>query len=83
MLSWLLNQDAGITPEMAPRIEQWLGVEGGGRADVLLGMQLDYDLWHARKHAPKSIKRAPAEATALFHLVPCRQGLSNRRAAQQ
>ncbi|SEB16508.1 MULTISPECIES: HigA family addiction module antitoxin [Paraburkholderia] len=63
-LSRLLNERGGITPEMALRIEQWLGVERGGRADLWLGMQLDYDLWQARKHAPKAIKRAPAEATA-------------------
>jgi antitoxin HigA-1 len=63
-LSRLLNERGGITPEMALRIEQWLGVERGGRADLWLGMQLDYDLWHARKHAPKKIKRAPAVAAA-------------------
>jgi antitoxin HigA-1 len=61
-LSRLLNERGGITPEMALRIEQWLGVERGGRADLWLGMQLDYDLWQARKHAPKKIKRAPAVA---------------------
>ena len=55
MLSRLLNEHAGITPEMALRIEQWLGVERGGRADLWLGMQLDYDLWQARKHAPKRV----------------------------
>jgi addiction module HigA family antidote len=64
MLSRLLNEHAAITPEMALRIEQWLGVERGGRADLRLGMQLDCDLWQARKHAPKAIKRASVEASA-------------------
>ncbi|MGE8165221.1 HigA family addiction module antitoxin [Paraburkholderia sp. NPDC080076] len=63
MLSRLLNEHAAITPEMALRIEQWLGVERGGRADLWLGMQLDYDLWQARKHAPRAVRRAPVEAS--------------------
>jgi addiction module HigA family antidote len=59
-LSRLLNERGGITLEMALRIEQLLGVERGGRAD----RWLDYDLWPARTHTPKSIKRAPAKAAA-------------------
>ncbi|WP_408209188.1 hypothetical protein [Paraburkholderia sediminicola] len=49
---------------MVLRIEQWLGVERGGRRDLWLGMQLDYDLWQARKHALKAVRSAPAEAAA-------------------
>jgi len=60
-LSRVLNERASISPEMALRIEQWLGEERGGRADLWLGMQLDYDLWQARKHAPTKVKPAPAE----------------------
>ncbi|MFC0402321.1 hypothetical protein [Paraburkholderia rhizosphaerae] len=41
------------------RIEAWPGVERGGSADLWLGLQTDYDLWHARKHAPKKVKPAP------------------------
>jgi antitoxin HigA-1 len=58
MLSRVLNERAGVTPEMALRIEAWLGVERGGSADLWLSLQLDYDLWQARKHAPKKIKLA-------------------------
>lgn len=47
-LSRVLHGHAGISPEMALRIERWLGVERGGRAEVWAGMQLDYDLWRAR-----------------------------------
>jgi addiction module HigA family antidote len=47
-LSRILNGHAAIPPEMALRIEQWLGVENGGRADLLLAEQATYDLWQAR-----------------------------------
>ncbi|TAG50347.1 MAG: addiction module antidote protein, HigA family [Betaproteobacteria bacterium] len=58
-LSRVLNEHAAISPEMARRIEAWLGVDRGGRAEVWLGMQLDYDLWHARKRPAPKVKRAP------------------------
>ena len=48
-LSRVLNARAGISPEMALRLERWLGVDHGGRASVWLAMQAAYDLWHARK----------------------------------
>ena len=48
-LSRVLHGHASISPEMALRIERWLGVERGGRAEVWAGMQLDYDLWRARQ----------------------------------
>ena len=49
MLSRILNGHAGISPETALKIERWLGVEHGGKAELWAGMQLDYDLWHARQ----------------------------------
>lgn len=48
-LSRLIHEQAGITPEMALKIERWLGVERGGRAEMWAGMQLDYDMWKARQ----------------------------------
>ena len=33
-LSRVLNGRAVISPEMALRLEKWLGVENGGRADI-------------------------------------------------
>ena len=48
-LSGVLNGHSGISPEMALKIEDWLGVEHGGRAEMLTGMQLDYDMWQARQ----------------------------------
>ena len=43
-LSRVLNGRAGISPEMALRLERWLGVGHGGRACVWLGIQAAYDL---------------------------------------
>ncbi len=47
-LSRVLNGHAGISIEMALKIEKWLGVEQGGRAEIWAGMQLDHDMWQAR-----------------------------------
>lgn len=59
-LSRVLNEHAAISPEMARRIEAWLGSDRGGRAEIWLGMQLDYDLWHTRKRPAPKVRRAPA-----------------------
>lgn len=59
-LSRVLNGHAGISPDMARRIEMWLGQERGGRADLWLGMQMDYDLWQVEQKPIPKVKRAPA-----------------------
>jgi addiction module HigA family antidote len=61
-LSRVLNGRAAISPEMALRIEQWLGVENGGRADLWLAEQAAYDLWQARSKFSAQVK--PAELLA-------------------
>ena len=48
-LSRLLNGKAAVTPEMALRIDAWLGKERGGDAALWLRMQADYDLWQAQQ----------------------------------
>jgi len=53
-LSRVLNGHAAISPEMALRIEQWLGVARGGRAELWAGMQLDHDMWRVRQKAIQS-----------------------------
>lgn len=63
-LSRILNGHAGISPDMARRIEAWLGPERGGRAEVWLGMQMDYDLWMAEQKPAPEVERAP-EAVAV------------------
>jgi len=57
-LSRVLNGRAAISPEMALRIEGWLGVENGGRADSWIAQQTVYDLWIARKAGAPKVKRA-------------------------
>jgi addiction module HigA family antidote len=63
-LSRVLNGRAAISPEMAFRIEAWLGKERGGDARLWLAEQLDYDTWQAEqrlKVTPLNVVRAPAE----------------------
>lgn len=60
--SRVLNGHAAISPDMARRIEAWLGQDRGGRADLWLGMQLDYDLWQARQKPAPKVERAPTIA---------------------
>ena len=44
-LSRVLNGTASVSPAMALRLERWLGVERGGRAELWLGLQTAHDLW--------------------------------------
>jgi len=57
-LSRVLNGRAAISPEMALRIEAWLGVERGGEARLWLAEQSAYDLWQVRKAGAPKVKRA-------------------------
>lgn len=61
-LSRVLNSHTAISPEMALRIEKWLGVKNGGRADLWLAEQASFDLLQARKTFKSKVKRAPAVA---------------------
>ena len=64
-LSRVLNGRAGISPEMALRIEAWLGVARGGDARLWLAEQSAYDVWQAAqrfKVAPIRVQPAPAIA---------------------
>ena len=49
---------SAISPEMALRLEGWLGVKHGGRADVWVAQQAVYDLWQARKVGVPKVRRA-------------------------
>lgn len=57
-LSRVLNGRAAISPEMALRLEGWLGVENGGSADAWLSQQAAFDLWRARKAGAPKVSRA-------------------------
>lgn len=58
-LSRVLNGRAAISPEMALRLEGWLGVENGGRADLWIAQQAAYDLWKARQAGMPVVQKAP------------------------
>lgn len=51
-LSRVLNGSAAVSPDMALRLEGALGTS----AETWLAMQADFDLWQARRRAPK-VKR--------------------------
>jgi addiction module HigA family antidote len=48
-LSDLLNGHAGVSPDMAIRLEKVFG----STADTWLGMQMQHDLWEARRRTDK------------------------------
>ena len=56
-LSRLIHERSGISPDMAIRLESWLG---GPNAETWLRMQLAYDLWEARQKPRPKIERAAA-----------------------
>ena len=61
-LSRVLNGRAAISPEMALRIEAWLGVPRGGEARLWLAEQSACDVWQARqrfKAVPMHVQAAP------------------------
>ncbi|MCI4429977.1 MAG: HigA family addiction module antidote protein [Burkholderiales bacterium] len=61
-LSRVLNGRAAVSPEMALRIEAWLGVARGGEARLWLAEQSAYDMWQAAqkfKAVPMRVQRAP------------------------
>ena len=59
-LSRVLNGRAAISPDMALRLEAWLGEERGARAELWLTQQMAYDVWHARQKPRPEIPRVPA-----------------------
>ncbi|MDO9002841.1 MAG: HigA family addiction module antitoxin [Aquabacterium sp.] len=66
-LSRVLNGRAAISPEMALRIEAWLGKDRGGDARHWLRMQGEYDMWQAEqrlKDTPLNVQKAPKMQTA-------------------
>ena len=58
----VLNGRAAISPEVALRLQAWLGNERVGDAAMWLRMRANYDLWQAEqrlKTAPMRVQRAP------------------------
>lgn len=61
-LSRTINGHAAISPDMALRLEAWLGIERGGEARLWLAVQSAYDVWQAQqrfKDSPLHVQRAP------------------------
>ncbi len=56
-LSRVLNGRAAISPDMALRLEAWLGEQRGGRAEVWLSQQMAFDIWRARQKPRPEIAR--------------------------
>ena len=64
VLSRVVNGRAAISPDMALRLQAWLGVDRGGDARLWLALQAEYSLWQAEqrlKVTPLNVQRAPAE----------------------
>jgi len=64
-LSRVLNGRAAISPEMALRIEAWLGIARGGEARLWLAEQSAYDMWQAEQRflkTPMQVRPAPMAA---------------------
>jgi len=62
-LSRMLNGRAAISPDMALRLEAWLGADRGGDARVWLAQQSGYDVWQAEqrfKATPMRVQPAPS-----------------------
>jgi antitoxin HigA-1 len=66
-LSRVLNGRAGVSPEMALRLERWLGAENGGRAEIWLRMQTAHDLATTEKASATALKKIkPVEPARLM-----------------
>jgi addiction module HigA family antidote len=63
-LSRVLNGHAAISPTMALRLEGWLGIENGGRADTWIAQQASFDLWQARKAGAPTVQRANVQSNS-------------------
>jgi addiction module HigA family antidote len=51
-----------VTPDLATRIEGWLGVERGGAARLWLAEQADYDSWQAMRRLRRALSRDDGDA---------------------
>jgi len=56
-LSRVIHGRAAISPDMALRLQAWLGLENGGDAKLWLAQQTAYDLWQAGKGLKKELAK--------------------------
>ncbi|MBU3621147.1 HigA family addiction module antitoxin [Polynucleobacter sp. CS-Odin-A6] len=52
-LSRVINGKTAISRDMALRIEKWLGVKNGGRAEVWLNQQARFNQWQIKRMDPR------------------------------
>nr|WP_297451153.1 HigA family addiction module antitoxin [Ferrovum sp.] len=81
-LSRVINGRSAISPEMALRIEAWLGVERGGEARLWIAEQSAYDMWQAEqriKVTPLHVQPAPIRTRGTSYL-PMRYACAEERA---
>lgn len=61
-LSRVLNCHAAISPEMALRLEAWLGKDRGGDARLWLEQQMAFDMWQTHlKLKSKPLRVQPVQ----------------------
>lgn len=60
VLSRVLNGKAGISPDLAVRLEQ----AGAGTAQAWVAMQANYDLWQALQHEQPPVRPLASVADA-------------------
>ena len=56
-LSRVIHGRAAISPDMALRLQAWLGLDNGGDAKLWLAQQTAYDLWQAGKGLKKELAK--------------------------
>ena len=66
-LSRVLNGRAAVSPEMALRIEAWLGVARGGEARLWLAEQSAYDVWQAAQRFKATSMQVQPAPVAMLH----------------
>jgi addiction module HigA family antidote len=60
VFSRVLNRKAGISPDLAVRLER----AGVSTARAWLGMQANYDLWQVKQREPPPVRRLQEPAAA-------------------
>ena len=70
-LSRVINGRAAISPQLALRLEAWLGVDRGGAARLWLTQQAAYDEWAAQGTQGKAAAHSPCIDASMRWKPPC------------
>jgi antitoxin HigA-1 len=66
-LSRVLNGHAAVSPNMALRLESWLGIANGGSASAWMAQQAAHDLWQTRQKGLPKIGFSWADSPIFAH----------------